>query len=79
MDTGHGLVGRTKKGRQGMQPNKKWTNGSKVLASQRHHTLQSVCGGVGMVYELPKIWPCSLSPPKFDASPLLRRSFVAMT
>ena len=37
-----------------MPPINKWTNASKVLASQRHHPLQSVCGAVGIDYELPK-------------------------
>ena len=43
-----------KKRRQGMPPIIKGTNASKVLASQPHHPLQSACGAVGIVYELPK-------------------------
>ena len=42
-----------------MPPINKGTNASKVLASQRNHPLQSVCGAVGIVYELPKKWGCS--------------------
>ena len=37
-----------------MPPIIKGTNASKVLASQPHHPLQSACGAVGIVYELPK-------------------------
>ena len=37
-----------------MPPINKGTNASKVLASQRHHPLQSVFGAVGIVNELPK-------------------------
>ena len=44
-----------------MPPINKGTNASKVLASKRTHPLQSVCGAVGIVYELPKKWGCSLS------------------
>ena len=44
-----------------MPPINKGTNASKLLASQRTHPLQSVCGAVGIVYELPKKWECSLS------------------
>ena len=49
-----------KKRRQGMPPINKGTNASKVLASQRHHPLQSVFGAVGIVNELPKKGGCSL-------------------
>lgn len=37
-----------------MPPIYKGTNASKMLASQRHHPLQSVSGAVGIVNELPK-------------------------
>jgi len=37
-----------------MPPINKGTNASKVLASQRHHPLESVFGAVGIVNELPK-------------------------
>ena len=37
-----------------MPPINKGMNASKVLASQRHHPLQSACSAVGIVYELPK-------------------------
>ena len=67
------------KRRQGMPPINKGTNASKVLASQPHHPLQSACGAVGIVYELPKKRGCSLSTPAFDASPLHRRSTRSMT
>ena len=62
-----------------MPPINKGTNASKVLASQRDHPLQSACGAVGIVYELPKKGGCSLSTPAFDASPLHRRSIRMMT
>ncbi len=35
-----------------MSPINKGTIASKMLASQRHHPLQSVSGAVGIVYEL---------------------------
>ena len=47
-----------------MPPINKGTNASKVLASQPHHPLQSDFGAVGIVYELPKKWGCSLSTPR---------------
>ena len=53
-----------------MPPINKGTNASKVLASQRHHPLQSVGGAVGIVYELPKKWGCSLSTPRSTHRPL---------
>ena len=62
-----------------MPPINKGSNASKVLASQRHHPLQSVSTAVGIVYELPKKWGRSLSTPAFDASPLHRRSIQTMT
>ena len=62
-----------------MPPINKGTNASMVLASQRHHPLQSVSTVVGIVYELPKKWGRSLSTPAFDASPLHRRSIQIMT
>ena len=54
--------------------------GSKVLASQRDYSLQSICGAVGIVYELPKkggvpkhplirrIAPCPKKHPDYDVS-----------
>jgi len=66
------------KRRQGMPPINKGTNASKVLATQPHQPLKSVAAAVGIVYELPKKWGCSLSTPAFDASPLHRRSIRMM-
>ena len=78
-DTADGLVVHRQKKRQEMPPINKWTNASKLQASQQYHPLQSVSTAVGIVYELPKKWGRSLSTPAFDASPLHRRSIQIMT
>ena len=54
-------------------PPLKGTYASKVLASQRHHHLQTISGAVGPVYELPKKKERSLPAPQFDASSPHRR------
>ena len=68
-----------KKRRQGMPPINKGSNASKVLASQRHHPLQSVSGAVGIVYELPKKGRCSLSTQMATRGSATGRSVVSST
>ena len=68
-----------KKRRQGMPPINKGTNASRVLASQRHHPLQSVSGAVGIVYELPKKGRCSLSTQMVAWGSATGRSVVSST
>ena len=54
-DTGHVLVAhREKQKAAGNAAHQQGDVASKVLASQRHHALQSVSTAVGIVYELPK-------------------------
>ena len=67
-----------KKRRQGMPPINKGTNASRVLASQRHHPLQSVSGAVGIFYELPKKG-CSLSTQMTTLGSATGRSVVSST
>ena len=57
----------------------KGTNASKVLASQRHHPLQSTSRAVGIVYELPKTVGAPSAPLRSkhrcfsEETPVLRR------
>ncbi|MEC7738654.1 MAG: hypothetical protein VYE46_07260 [Cyanobacteriota bacterium] len=74
VDTDHGSVAHRQKKRHGMPPINKGTNASKVLASQRHHPLQSVSGATGIVYELPKGWGCPLATPRLKHRPDVRFS-----
>ena len=48
----------------------KGTNASNVLASQRHHHLQTISSAMNAVYELPKKKERSLPAHLFDACPL---------
>ena len=53
-----------------MPPSKRGRMRRNCWHHQQHHPLQAVSTAVGVVYELPKEWGCSLSTPRSTHRPL---------